>query len=71
MSDQIEIHIDPSDKRDGLPDCGDGKSCERKDCPGPRGWQSGFGLAGGGYGVYSYCDICERIVEKTVTPDDM
>jgi hypothetical protein len=26
--------------------------------------EQGFGLAGGGYGVYSYCPLCERVVGK-------
>lgn len=31
-------------------------------CGGPV--EVGFGLAGGGYGAYYYCDKCERVVEK-------
>lgn len=27
--------------------------------------EMGFGLAGGGYGPYSYCSICCRILSKT------
>lgn len=26
--------------------------------------EMGFGLAGGGYGAYRYCPICEEILEK-------
>ncbi len=30
----------------------------------------GFGLAGGGYGPYTYCLACERVVEKWQETDD-
>jgi hypothetical protein len=30
------------------------------------GLQQGFGLAGGGFGVYGYCDPCGRVVWKCV-----
>lgn len=26
--------------------------------------EMGFGLAGGGYGPYSYCPVCHRILDK-------
>ncbi len=29
----------------------------------------GFGLAGGGYGVYEYCEACGAVVTKDVEPD--
>lgn len=29
----------------------------------------GFGLAGGGFGVYNYCDKCGKILTKTITDD--
>lgn len=29
----------------------------------------GFGLAGGGLGVYNYCDKCGKILTKTQTDD--
>ena len=38
--------------------------CSRSDCPGPE-FEMGYGLAGGGIGVYEFCDVCERIVSKT------
>lgn len=31
--------------------------------------EQGFGFAGGGYGVYSYCPKCEEVVEKTEVGD--
>lgn len=59
-SDNLRIHIDSSEvdpkiaKRDGK-------------CPehGTQDIQCGFGLAGGGYGVYNYCGICGCIVDKS------
>lgn len=27
--------------------------------------EMGFGLAGGGYGPYSYCPVCNKIIHKT------
>lgn len=41
-----------------LPQCG------TYGCPAPD-FQIGFGLAGGGYGVYEYCEVCQRVVTKT------
>ena len=62
------IHIDAAEKRVDLPDVGetDGK------CPSCGATlQTGFGLAGGGYGVYEYCasDECNRVVTKTDVAD--
>lgn len=37
-------------------------------CPHKQEWlESGFGLAGGGYGVYTYCSNCHRILDKVQT----
>jgi hypothetical protein len=47
-----------------LPDHGRALHCGRDDCPAPD-FQTGFGLAGGGYGVYEYCETCGHIVSKT------
>ena len=63
---ELSIHIDALAKRDDLPDCGatDGKC---PNCGDPL--QMGFGLAGGGYGVYEYCgnEDCQRVITKTET----
>jgi hypothetical protein len=57
-----------TDAREELPDRGRGRGrvllCWRDDCPAPD-FREGFGLAGGGYGVYEYCEICGHIVSKT------
>lgn len=31
--------------------------------------EMGFGLAGGGYGPYSYCPVCARVIHKTQEHD--
>lgn len=60
------IHMDALNKRSDLPDCG-----ETDDkCPHCGSTlETGFGLAGGGYGVYEYCasEACGRVVTKTET----
>ncbi len=38
---------------------------ETKDDPGV-----GFGLAGGGYGAYSYCPVCGVILDKVQEHED-
>lgn len=60
----LTIHIDAAEKNPSLPDCGatDGM-CPT--CGHPL--ETGFGLAGGGYGVYEYCanEGCNKVVTKT------
>lgn len=54
-----KIHVDNAEQDPGLPDfCPDV-------CPtcGTEA-ESGFGLAGGGYGVYTYCPKCEKMLGK-------
>lgn len=31
----------------------------------------GFGLAGGGYGPYGFCEKCQRVVYKIILRDDL
>lgn len=59
------IHM--SEKRPEIPELGKAKKCDNKDCPHPNFFQS-YGLAGGGMGMYEYCNTCERVVSKTVDP---
>lgn len=30
----------------------------------------GFGLAGGGYGPYTYCETCQKVTSKSADIDD-
>ena len=47
----------------------DEEKCARTDCPGERGWEMGYGLAGGGMGAYTFCPVCDRIVDKWQDPE--
>lgn len=62
MTDKLVVHVDPIDKREGMPEVDQGGRCPH--CGGPT--VDGFGLAGGGFGVYTYCEACERVVSKTL-----
>jgi hypothetical protein len=46
------------------------KVIERSNCPDHPTVEPevGFGLAGGGYGAYTYCPVCHRILLKTQDP---
>lgn len=66
MSDEIKVHIDSGEKRDGIAEHGStGGICPH--CGALL--EQGFGLAGGGYGVYEYCPTCEQVVTKTITEE--
>lgn len=65
MTDKIVVHIDASEKRADLPEYDQMATCPH--CGGET--ETGFGLAGGGFGIYAYCGRCERITSKSVTED--
>lgn len=59
--DKSRIHIDPRERT--TPDvdvCPDHPDVEP---------EVGFGLAGGGYGSYTYCPVCYRVLTKTMEHD--
>lgn len=59
MSDEPQVHVDPSEIREGILDR------QVENCPKCNTTlEQGFGLAGGGFGVYGYCPTCERVVWK-------
>ena len=63
MSDDIKIHIDSSEIDPAIPQtdrCPDHPKLEP---------ETGFGMAGGGYGVYTYCGECGRMLSKTQTEE--
>lgn len=52
-------------------DIADLSEVEGDRCPNCGGaCEQGFGLAGGGFGPYLYCDNCGRVVAKYDIPDD-
>jgi hypothetical protein len=55
------FHIAHSEIRKDLVGYDDSGNCGR--CHGPL--EMGFGLAGGGYGAYSYCPKCKEVVDKS------
>jgi hypothetical protein len=63
------VHMAQSEKDNRLPEMGSAKPCVRGECPAPN-FEAGFGLAGGGYGVYEYCNVCGEIVSKTQVNDE-
>lgn len=65
MTDEPIIgHIASVEVRDGILDH---QVDECPTCKGPI--TDGFGLAGGGCGVYGYCEKCERIIWKCVVEE--
>lgn len=62
--DKISIHIDSAYQDPSIPEIGPDK------CPTCNvEAESGFGLAGGGYGVYMYCPQCGSILSKIQVED--
>ncbi len=59
--DGVTLFIDSS-KREGpdIDKCPDHPDAEQ---------EMGYGLAGGGMGVYTYCSICGRVLTKTMDQD--
>lgn len=64
--DELFVHIDSTKKREGLPELDQGGVCPH--CGGPT--EDGFGMAGGGFGAYTYCEPCGVVVSKTTTEED-
>jgi hypothetical protein len=59
LPDGTLVHVDSSSIREGILDH------QVEKCPTCKGSLiDGFGLAGGGFGVYGYCDKCNRVVWK-------
>ena len=56
-----DIHIDASEVRKDLPPVDDTVQCP--DCGGKL--LHGLGLAGGGFGMYAYCEECKEVKQKT------
>ena len=63
---KVFVHITPNKKREGLPEFAQGDPCPK--CGGQT--EDGFGMAGGGFGVYTYCTSCGEVVTKSEFPDE-
>jgi hypothetical protein len=58
-SDKTDVHIDATEQRKDILDH------QVDACPTCKGeLEDGFGLAGGGFGIYGFCPKCGRIVWK-------
>ena len=64
------IHMAMSEKRPGIPELGSEVACKKENCTGPDNLEHGFGLAGGGYGPYTYCQKCDKVTGKDVEQDE-
>lgn len=62
--DKVIVHLDSATQHEDVPEVGP-EACP--DCHVPA--EDGFGLAGGGYGVYTYCPQCYRILSKVQVED--
>ena len=58
---KIVHHIAYAKKRSDIPEFDQAMKCPK--CGGPT--EEGFGMAGGGYGVYTFCPSCQRILSKS------
>lgn len=66
MNDKIgpTVIIDSSEVREDILDH------QVEACPTCKGELfEGFGLAGGGFGIYGYCDACSKVVWKCVSEE--
>lgn len=60
------LHIGYRNKRKELPELDDSLTCpEHPDAP----VDSGYGMAGGGMGIYTCCSMCGRILSKSEDPE--
>ena len=69
MSDEAEklvVFIDSAEKDSALPEFDQDAPCPH--CGGKT--ETGFGLAGGGFGIYAFCPACEMVTSKSEEPDE-
>lgn len=63
-SDRV-FHSEPANVRDDIKDVEHDGTCPT--CSDEL--VTGYGLAGGGIGVYEYCERCRKVVSKTPDPE--
>lgn len=44
-------------------------NCPKLIRPGNPGWEFGYGMAGGGMGSYTYCNVCGMVIDKVQDED--
>lgn len=59
---KVGVHLDFTEKRSDLPDHDPGVRCSDHPSAPP---EDGFGMAGGGFGIYTYCPECGRVLTKS------
>lgn len=64
MADKISVHLDMAQQDPAIPEIGPD---ECPACKVPA--ETGFGMAGGGYGVYSFCPQCGQMLSKCQVED--
>jgi hypothetical protein len=65
--DNLDIHVDTSEQREDIPGFNEAVSCPEHPWIRP---EVGYGLAGGGFGVYTTCPVCYRILSKSQDPEE-
>jgi hypothetical protein len=64
MAEQTGVHIDLAEQREDILDR------QVENCPKCATLlEDGFGMAGGGFGVYGFCPKCERVIWKCQVED--
>jgi hypothetical protein len=63
--DKTIFHVDSAHKREELPEFDQIEPCPK--CGGET--ETGYGMAGGGMGIYAYCPKCEVITSKSTIDD--
>ena len=57
-----QVHVSSRTRNPSIPDFDTRIRCEKHPHEDP---EQGYGLAGGGYGVYSFCARCNRVLSKS------
>lgn len=61
----MTIFVDLADKEDRIPEFNQDIKCPEHPDLDP---ETGYGMAGGGMGIYSFCGECDTILSKTIDP---
>jgi hypothetical protein len=61
--DEVQILIDGAEKHEGLPEFNDSIFCHK--CDSIEHIEVSVGIAGGGFGPYTFCSMCGCVVSKS------